>query len=197
MRSQMKRACRGLLLAIAASAAAALPLDAQEVEQFVIGKDAARSAKTRDEISLDTARRVADDCLRQAAERKTGVAVSILDPAGHVVYAVRSDGQTPVAIETALMKAKTALFMRDSTHAWMNRLTSDPAFAVRLIPLGMYWNSGGLPIVVKDVLIGAIGVGGMGPTPDWSDEICAHNALTRVLGPQPPLAPMLPPGPAR
>lgn len=98
MGSQMKRVCGGLLLAIAASAAAARPLDAQEVEQFVIGKDAARSAKTRDEISLDTARRVADDCLRQAAERKTGVAVSILDPAGHVVYAARSDGQTPVAV---------------------------------------------------------------------------------------------------
>jgi hypothetical protein len=26
----------------------------------------------------------------------------------------------------------------------------------------------------------------------WSDEICAHNALTAVLGPQPALLPDLP-----
>ncbi len=28
---------------------------------------------------------------------------------------------------------------------------------------GQFWNSGGLPIIVDDVLIGAIGVGGMPP----------------------------------
>ncbi|OLC28167.1 MAG: hypothetical protein DMG19_13020 [Acidobacteria bacterium] len=58
---------------------------------------------------------------------------------------------------------------------------------------GQFWNSGGLPIIVDDVLIGAIGVGGMPPAAEWSDEICAHQAMTTVLGPQPPLAPFLPP----
>ena len=28
----------------------------------------------------------------------------------------------------------------------------------------------------------------------WSDEICIHNALTNVIGPQPPLAPFVAPG---
>jgi len=55
----------------------------------------------------------------------------------------------------------------------------------------LFWNSGGLPIVVDDVLIGAIGAGGMAPSAEWSDEICLHNALIDVLGPQPPLAPFL------
>jgi len=32
-------------------------------------------------------------------------------------------------------------------------------FDARLTPLGQFWNSGGLPIIVDDVLIGAIGVG--------------------------------------
>jgi hypothetical protein len=27
----------------------------------------------------------------------------------------------------------------------------------------------------------------------WSDEICVHNALTKVIGPQPPLAPFVAP----
>lgn len=54
----------------------------------------------------------------------------------------------------------------------------------------MYLVSGGLPIVVDDQMIGAIGVGGGN-----ADEQCAYQALTKVLGPQPPLAPNMPPDP--
>lgn len=46
---------------------------------------------------------------------------------------------------------------------------------------------GGLPIVIEDQLIGSIGVGGAS-----GDEPCAYEALTKVLGPQPALAPTLP-----
>jgi uncharacterized protein GlcG (DUF336 family) len=45
-----------------------------------------------------------------------------------------------------------------------------------------------LPIIVEDVLIGAIGVGGSaGGNFGALDEECAHNALVAVLGPQPPI----------
>ena len=167
--------------------------EAQELEKFVINADAAKRAKVRDEISLATARRIADDCLQQAAERKMGVSVAVLNPAGNIVYAVRADGQGPVQIDTALMKARSALYLRDSTHAWQNR-TTDLSTAVRYLPLDQFFNSGGLPIVVNDVLIGAVGAGGMPPSAQWSDEICIHNALTKVIGPQPPLAPFIAPG---
>jgi uncharacterized protein GlcG (DUF336 family) len=170
-------------------------LAAQDIDKFVISGAAAKAAKIRDEISLDAARRIADHCFRQAAERNLGTSIFVLNPSGHIVYALRADGQTPVAVETALLKAKTALFMRASTHAQMNQMMQDPARDARLRPLqaefDLFWNSGGLPIVVDDVMIGAIGVGGMAPSAEWSDEICAHNALTAVIGPQPPLAPFL------
>ena len=39
---------------------------AQSLEDFVISGEAARNAKTRDEISLDTARQIADHCLQAA-----------------------------------------------------------------------------------------------------------------------------------
>ena len=171
------------------------PLAAQDIEEFAISGEAAQRAKTRDEISLDTARSIADHCFQQAAERNLGTSIFVLSPSGHIVYALRADGQTPIAVETALLKAKTALFMRGSTHAQMNRMMQDPARDARLRPLQaefeLFWNSGGLPIIVDNVLIGAIGVGGMAPSAEWSDEICAHNALTEVIGPQPPLAPLL------
>ena len=171
-------------------------LPAQEIGDFVISGEAAARAKTRDEISLDTARQIADHCLAQAAERNFGTSIFILSPSGHVVYALRADGQTPIATETALLKAKTALFMRGSTHAQMNAMIQNPARDARLRPLQaefeLFWNSGGLPIMAGDVLIGAIGAGGMPASAEWSDEICVHNALTAVIGEQPPLAPFLP-----
>ena len=184
-----------LALVAVGLALSAGPLAAQEIEEFVISAEAAKSAKTRDEISLDTARRIADHCFQQAAERNLGTSIFVLSPSGHIVYALRADGQTPIATETALLKAKTAVFMRGSTHAQMNRVMQDPARDRRLRPLqaefDLFWNSGGLPIVVDGVMIGAIGVGGMAPSAEWSDEICANNALTDVIGPQPPLAPFL------
>lgn len=168
---------------------------AQEIDDFVISGEAAKRAKTRDEISLDTARKIADHCLQQAAERNFGTSIFVLSPSGHVVYALRADGQTPIATETALLKAKTALFMRGSTHGQMNLVAQNPARDTRLRPLqaefDLFWNSGGLPIVVDNILIGAIGVGGMPASAEWSDEICAHNAMTEVLGEQPALAPFL------
>ena len=184
-----------LALVAVGLALSAGPLAAQDIEEFVISAEAAKRAKTRDEISLDTARRIADHCFQQAAERNLGTSIFVLSPSGHIVYALRADGQTPIATETALLKAKTAVFMRGSTHAQMNRVMQDPARDRRLRPLqaefDLFWNSGGLPIVVDGVMIGAIGVGGMAPSAEWSDEICANNALTDVIGPQPPLAPFL------
>src|SRR5438876_967781 len=42
----------------------------------------------------------------------------------------------------------------------------------------------------QNQIIGAVGVGGSAPNlPAWSDEICAHSALTKVIGPQPDLLP--------
>ena len=184
---------------LAAAAVAVLVLSGAgapaDINRFILPADRAKAAKTVHEISRETARSIADVCFQWARESNVAVSIFILSPAGQIVFAERMDGQGPVNIETAMMKAKTALYMRDSTHAWMNRTMENPDFAMRLIPLGQFWNSGGLPIVVNDILIGAIGVGGAAATPQFSDEMCAHRALTQVLGPQPPLAPNLPPRP--
>ena len=57
--------------------------------------------------------------------------------------------------------------------------------------LSYYFVPGGLPIVVDNQLIGAVGVGGGN-----ADEQCAYQALVKVLGPQPPLTPAMPPAAA-
>src|SRR5439155_2917244 len=146
-------------------------------------------------INLATAERIADTCENLA--RKEGVAISvyILDNEGNHVYMHRMDGQGYLNIVTAEMKARTALLLRAPSKTRMNQVMQNPDSELQQIQIGLFPNSGGLPIVVNDQLIGAIGVGGLAPrvAQGWSDEICAHEALMEVVGPQPPLVEDLPP----
>jgi uncharacterized protein GlcG (DUF336 family) len=114
-------------------------------------------------------------------------------PNGDTIAAQVMDGQLPIAVETAQLKAKTALYARSSSSAVAQRFGTVDGRLIRLDlgkaqGLAYYFVGGGLPIVVEDQLIGAIGVGG-----GTQDELCAYTALTKVLGPQPPLTPAAPP----
>src|SRR6185369_15435016 len=98
-------------------------------------------------------------------------------------------------IVTAEMKARTAALTHLPSKARMNRVVQNPDTELQQIQIGFFPDSGGLPIIVNNQMIGAIGVGGSAPrlAEGWSDEICAHKALIEVLGPQPPLIQDLPP----
>jgi glc operon protein GlcG len=161
-----------------------LPLD-----KAVMSGEAAKKSLTRYQISADIARKLVDSCVDYAKSTNTPVSVFVLSPDGEIVDAHRMDGQNSINTDTALLKAKTALYLRDSTHAAANRFRTLDARLIRE-DLHMYLVSGGLPIVVDDQMIGAIGVGGGN-----ADEQCAYQALIKVLGPQPPLAPNMPPDP--
>jgi uncharacterized protein GlcG (DUF336 family) len=174
------------------------PASAQELpSKFVITGETARKIHDFTTINLATAERIAETC--EGLARKEGVAVSIyiLDNDGNHVYMHRMDGQGYVNIITAEMKARTALMGREPSKLRMNRVLENRDVELQQIQLGFFPNSGGLPIIVNDQLIGAIGVGGSAPrvAQGWSDEICAHKAMTEVLGPQPPLVQDLPPRP--
>jgi len=127
----------------------------------------------------------------EAVKQGVKVSIAIFDQFGELVYLYRMDGQTKVAIETAMMKARTVLNTRQPSKAVMNQVLSGRSSELRQYSFGNFANSGGLPITINgNQFIGAIGVGGSAPTlPAWSDEICAWRALTKVMGPQPALLP--------
>ena len=193
----MKNSRKFLRIGVAAAIASAAALvvvsnsaaqQGNPLARFTLPTDAAKIAHANDEISLDTARRITDACLKFAADHNVRVSVFILNPGGSIVYAARMDGQMPVNIDTGLMKAKGALYMRDSTHKWANIVTQNPNFGLVMHEIGVYTVSGGLPVMVGDQMIGSIGVGGSN-----IDEECAQAGLEAVIGPQPPLAPRLQP----
>jgi glc operon protein GlcG len=185
----------GLVAAIVALSTTAL---AQNVpQQFVVSGKTAEKIQDFTTINLATAERIAGTCEKAAAAQGVQISIMVLDHDGNHVYMDRMDGQGYLNIVTADMKARTALLNRSPSKAVMNRVIQDPTQELQRMQFGFFANSGGLPIVVNNQLIGAVGVGGSAPrVPVWSDEICAHKALVEVIGPSVvPLIEDLPPRP--
>ena len=171
----------GLLAATIAFAGVAL---AQNVPaQFVVSGKAAEQIQDFTTINLATAERIAEACQRLAAAEGVAISIMVLDNDGNHVYMDRMDGQGYLNIITAEMKARTALMQRAPSKFVMNQVTQNPSAELQRIQLGLFPNSGGLPVVINKQMIGAIGIGGSAPrVPVWSDEICGHKAMQEVLG---------------
>lgn len=151
--------------------------------QFVVSGKAAEQIQDFTTINLATAERIAEACQRLAAAEKVAITIMVLDNDGNHVYMDRMDGQGYLNIITAEMKAQTALMQRAPSKAVMNQVIQNPNAELQRIQLGMFPNSGGLPVVINKQMIGAIGIGGSAPrVPVWSDEICGHKAMQEVLG---------------
>jgi len=185
------------LAAAGAIALAGVTLAQNVPEQFVVSGKTAEKIQDFTTINLATAERIANTCEQAATAQGVQISIMVLDNDGNQVYMDRMDGQGYLNIITADMKARTALTLRSPSKTLMNSAIEDPPRELQYIQLGEFANSGGLPIVVNKQLIGAVGVGGSAPKPPvWSDEICAHKALTEVIGPSvPPLIEDLPPRP--
>jgi len=160
-----------------------------------VSNEVAKRTLMKTQINADTAKAIADACVEfsKTSTPPQSISIFVLGPTGDIVHAHVMDGVLPIGVETGLLKAKTALYARSSSSAVAQRFNSVDGRLIRLdlgkaSGLAYYFVSGGLPIVVEDQLIGAVGVGGGN-----ADEMCAYTALTKVLGPQPPLTPPTPP----
>src|SRR5215472_17032173 len=136
--------------------------------QFVVSGAAAEKIQDFTTINLATAERIADSCVKAAAAEGVAISIMVLDNDGNHVYMDRMDGQGYLNIVTAEMKARTALMDRAPSKLRMNSVIEDPTRELQFIHLCLSPNSGGLPIVVKKQMIGAVGVGGSAPrVPVW------------------------------
>jgi len=173
-------------LAIATTLLGSAGVGAQSMDDFVISPENAQLTLNRAEISVDTAEQIAKHCAEWATEREVRAAIVILGPSGNIVYAYRMDGLNPVNVDTAILKAESVLYMRTTTQNMVDRYGAN--MRGTFYHLEQFPHAGGLPIMVGDQLIGAIGIGGAGG--GRIDEECAHDAMTAVIGPQPPLPPV-------
>lgn len=168
------------LLPSAAAAQAPVPL-----AKAVVSDQVAARTLFKYQLNSQMAREIVNACVDFARTQPNGpgnYAIFVLAPNGDIIDAHVMDGVVPIGVETGLMKAKTALYARSTSRAVADRF---PTVEGRLIRtdlgreqgLSYYFVPGGVPIVIENQLIGAIGVGGGN-----MDEPCAQAALTKVLG---------------
>lgn len=177
------KVCAGLG-AIAGALLIASAAVAAELDDLVIQGAAADRILEKNAISIEAAKEIAEVCANRAREEGSQAAIAIVDQFGLLVYFERMDGiRGQTQVDAAIRKAKTSLVLRQPSRAIYNRVQSGEFTDFHW----GYWydafkTPGGLPIIVDHQLLGAIGVGGSG-----FDEQCAYDALTEVIGPQPPL----------
>jgi uncharacterized protein GlcG (DUF336 family) len=175
-------ACAGLLMFSPAGAAA-------QLQSYVIQGDIAKKIQQKNEISLDIAKKIAAGCEAFAQKNHSSAAIVVLDMFGQEVFFERLDGAFGLTqLVAARRKAQTALSSRRTSRDEMNRVLRGQTTEFH----EGYYNEmfavpGGVPLVVDDQLLGAVGVGGSN-----DDEACARAGLEAVSIKQPPQAEILP-----
>ena len=104
------------------------------------------------------AHKIMDEALQLAKTLNApGGSIAIVDDAGTVVLLERLDGTFTKASEVSIAKAQTAALFKKETKFFEDKINSDrPA----LITVGPNMLKGGVPVVYKGQVIGAIGVSG-------------------------------------
>ena len=129
-------------------------------------------------ISSAGARAMADACIVWAEQNKQIVAMAILDWGGNLIESHAMEGAPANYIDTALLKAKSALRWRRPTSE-TNRIVRS---GENLAPTFMndFPQPGALPVMVNGQVVGAMGVSGT------DGEKCAQAAIDAVFKKQTP-----------
>src|SRR5947208_858035 len=150
-----------------------IPLAA--VAAIALAAEASADAMVREQkvITSAGARAMVDACTAWAERNRQTLAMSVLDWAGNQLESHAMEGAGANSIDTALLKAKSALRWRRPTSE-MNQIVRS---GQNLAPTFMhdFPQPGALPIMVDGQLIGAMGVSGA------DGEKCAQAAIDAVF----------------
>ncbi len=112
-------------------------------------------------IDLAHARKAADAGIAKAKALGYPSAIAIVGPAGELIFLEKMDNANNSVSELAIKKASSAAGFRRPTKIFEDGLASRPVIG----QLGVTAVGGGIPIVIKGHVVGAIGSSGA-PTSD-------------------------------
>jgi glc operon protein GlcG len=140
---------------------------------FVADASAIQTTREVKVISSAAARAMADACTAWGEQNKQVLAMAILDWGGNLIEFHAMDGAQMNAIETALLKAKSALRWRRPTSETNKIVRSGENLAPTF--MNDFPQPGALPVVLNGQVIGAMGVSGA------DGEKCAQAAIDAVF----------------
>jgi glc operon protein GlcG len=124
-------------------------------------------------VSSAGARALADACTSWAEKNKLILAMAVIDWGGNVLESHAMEGAAANAIETALLKARSALRWRRPTSETNTLVKSGENLAPTF--MNDFPQPGALPIVLDGQVIGAMGVS------SGDGEKCAAAAIESVF----------------
>jgi len=162
-----------------------MPMDARMLASTVLfglllsGATALAQLPTKPVLTLEAAKKLAAAAEEEAVKNKWNIVIAIVDDGGNLLYLQRLDGTQTGSIEVALQKAKTAVHFKRPSKALEDAVTGGRTV---VLALGAMPIEGGLPLMVDDKLIGAIGVSGVTAQQDGQVAKAGADALAKVLG---------------
>jgi glc operon protein GlcG len=130
-------------------------------------------------ISLNLAKQVMAGAEAEAEKNNWPVAIVILDSGGNVVMIHRRDDSQLAATSTAEGKARTALFFKRPTKL-LDEVISAGGSGLRYLALKDFVPlEGGIPIMVDNKIVGAIGVSGVLSSQDTQIARAGVDALIK------------------
>ena len=115
-------------------------------------------------VNLEQAKKLAAAAFAEAKKNNWFMAISVVGPAGDLVYFEKMDNTQYASVAIAQHKARVAATFRRPTKVFEENLAKGPEFIYQLTLDGMIGSQGGIPLIVGGKLIGAIGCsGGTGP----------------------------------
>lgn len=109
-------------------------------------------------IDLATAKRLAQAAAGEAVRIGMNAVIAVVDAGGHLVYLERSDRAQVASVEVSIHKARCAVAYKRPTRFFEEAVKGGSIHSLSLD--GVIAVDGGLPLIQRGRIVGAIGVSG-------------------------------------
>ena len=133
--------------------------------------------KSKAVLTLDEIKKIAAGSEADAIKNNWKVSIAICDDGGHLLFYQRMDGAAPISSHIAPQKARTAAIGRRNTKVYED-MVNGGRYSALSMPEATHLE-GGVPIIVEDEVIGAVGVSGVKSS---EDAQIAEAGIKALLG---------------
>jgi glc operon protein GlcG len=133
--------------------------------------------KTTYQLTIEASQKIMTNALEYAKTVKApGGSIAIVDAGGNLILFERIDGTFPASAGVAIEKARTSALFKFPSQKFEDAVNGG---RVALVTNGYNYLKGGLPIIYKGEVIGAIGLSGSASA-DQDVEIAKAGAETKI-----------------
>ncbi|MGO4327930.1 heme-binding protein [Cupriavidus sp. 2TAF22] len=129
-------------------------------------------------LTADDVKKVLAAAEVEAKNHHWAVSIAIVDDGGHLLALLRLDGAAPISSYLATEKARTASLGRRESKVYEDMINNGRhSFMTAPMLQGML--EGGVPIIVNEQVVGAVGVSGVKST---EDAQIARTGIAALVG---------------